>query len=523
MNSSYDYIIIGSGFGGSVSALRLAEKGHKVLVIEKGKDFSDSTRFPKTNWNLRKWLWAPWLKCFGIQKVSFFRHVSILSGVGVGGGSLVYANTLPKPKSQFFNHGPWKSLDNWEEKLAPYYEVAWKMLGTEPNRHLFDADLTLKELAKVIGKEEKFSPTKVAVHFGTPGVEVDDPYFGGKGPSRTGCIACGACMTGCRHNAKNTLDKNYLYLAKNLGAQILAEREVIDVSPLDKSSGSTGYQVTVKQSTKFFGKKQAFKCKGVVFSGGVLGSVDLLLKLKKTSLPNLSPRLGEIIRTNNEALILNTTTKKEYDFSKGVAIGSIVDVDENSHLETVRYGKGSGAWRTLMVPMISEENFFLRVIKLMAVPFIRPLEWLRVLSVKDYAKSTSIHLFMQHLDSTLIFRRGLFGLRSFLSKGAAPSAFIKEAHTLARKYCDIIKGRPMVMFTETLTGIPSTAHILGGACMGSSPQEGVIDKDNKVFNYENMYIFDGSMISANPGVNPSLSITAISEYGMSKIPPKDKF
>lgn len=522
MNSKevYDYIIIGSGFGGSVSALRLAEKGYSVLVLEKGKDYSDSTNFPKTNWNLKRWLWMPKLKFFGIQKLSFFRHVSILSGVGVGGGSLVYANTLPKPKSQFFNHGPWKDLDQWEEKLAPFYDLAWKMLGASTNKYIKDADSTLLDLSKRLGNEDSFEATKVAVYFGDAGKEVADPYFQGQGPSRTGCIGCGECMTGCRHNAKNTLDKNYLHLAKRLGVEILAESLVTKVSPLDNQNGKTGYEVSVKSSTQYFGKRKSFKAKGIIFSGGVLGTMDLLLKLKKTSLPSLSPMLGEVIRTNNEALILNITDKKKYNFSQGVAIGSIVDIDEDSHLETVRYGVGSGFWRTLMVPMISEENFFLRMIKLLIEPFKNPLKWLRILTVREFSKRTSIHLFMQHLDSTLKFSHGLFGLKSSLSSGLAPSAFIKTAHHLAKEYCKIIDGKPMVLFTETLTGIPSTAHILGGACMGSDASTGVIDKDNKVFNYENMYVFDGSMISANPGVNPSLSITAISEYGMSKIPHK---
>ncbi|MFG1484551.1 GMC oxidoreductase [Halobacteriovorax sp. RZ-1] len=523
IKESYDYIIIGSGFGGSVSALRLAEKGYSVLVVEKGKDFSDTTKFPKTNWNLPRWMWLPQLKFFGIQQLTFFKHISVLSGVGVGGGSLVYANTLPKPKSQFFNHGPWKNLNNWEEELSPYYDLAWKMLGAQKTRHHGDADHTMLELAKNIGREDYFDSTKVSVYFGEEGkegIEVADPYFDGKGPTRSGCISCGACMTGCRYNAKNTLDKNYLYLARQLGVDILAENKVINVSPLDGSNGKTGYEVTLKESTRYFGKTRILKANGIIFSAGVLGTINLLLDLKKTTLPNLSPALGDTIRTNNEALILNTTYKKDIDMTKGVAIGSIIDIDEHSHLEPTRYGKGSGFWRVLMVPMISEPNFFLRMIKLAIEPLRDPIKWFKVLTVKDFAKQTNIHLFMQHLDSTLKFKKGIFGMRSVLSKGAAPTAFIKTAHQMAKEYCKIIDGKPMVMFTETLTGIPSTAHILGGACMGESEKEGVINKDNKVFNYENMYVFDGSMISANPGVNPSLSITAITEYGMSKIPAK---
>ncbi len=519
MTKLYDYVIIGSGFGGSVSALRLAEKGYSVLVIEKGKRW-EACDFPKTNWNLSKWLWLPALKLFGIQKITFFRHISILSGVGVGGGSLVYANTLPKPKSEFFSHGSWSGLDNWEKKLEPHYEVAWKMLGAATNPILGPSDEALKVLSSRIGKEDKFAPTKVSVYFDEPRKTVPDPYFEGKGPERTGCIHCGECMTGCRHNAKNTLDKNYLYLAQDLGAEVLAENEVMDVGPAGVD-GEQGYLIKYRKSTSWFAKSSEVRAKGVVFAGGVLGTIPLLLKLQKKSLPKLSSRLGDMVRTNNEALIPSTSLDKDLGLWKGVAIGSILEVDENSHLEPVRYGKGSGFWRITMMPMVSERNFFLRILKLLFIPFKAPIQWLKIWFVDDFAKRTTVLLFMQHLDSTLKLRRGLFGMRTLVEKGKAPTAFIPEAHKLAEDFSKIINGKPQTMFTETITGIPSTAHILGGACMGASSNEGVIDKDNRIFGYENMYVFDGSMISANPGVNPSLSITAISEYGMSKIPEKD--
>ncbi len=519
MVDSYDYVIIGSGFGGSVSALRLAEKGYTVLVIEKGKKW-DSNDFPKTNWNLRKWLWFPTLKFFGIQKITFFRHISILSGVGVGGGSLVYANTLPKPEKEFFSHGSWSGLDDWEKKLEPHYEEAWKMLGAATTPILGPGDEALRTLSKQIGKEDKFAPTKVSVYFDEPGNTVPDPYFAGKGPNRTGCIHCGECMTGCRHDAKNTLDKNYLYLAQNLGVEVLPENEVIDVVPVG-SNGEKGYLIRYRKSTSWFAKAKEIKTKGVVFAGGVLGTIPLLLKLKGKSLSKISNRLGDMVRTNNEALLPNTTLDKDLALWKGVAIGSILEVDKNSHLEPVRYGKGSGFWRITMMPMVSERNFFLRIGKLIITPLKDPINWLKIWFVDDFSKRTTVLLFMQHLDSTLKFRRGLFGMRSIAEKGKSPTAFIPEAHKLAHEFSKIINGKPQSMFTETITGIPSTAHILGGACMGATNNEGVIDKNNRVFGYENMYVFDGSMISANPGVNPSLSITAISEYGVSKIPEKD--
>ena len=516
----YDYIIIGSGFGGAVSALRLSEKGYKVLVVEQGKWFNDN-ELPKTNWEFRKWLWFPKLRFFGIQNIAFYKHATILNGIGVGGGSLVYANTLPKPKTPFFNHGSWAKLADWETDLAPFYEKAWKMLGATENTYLGESDKQFQKLAKEIGKENCFETTKVSVYFGEKDKTVADPYFNGEGPDRTGCVLCGACMTGCRNNAKNTLDKNYLYLAQKKGAKIISKHKVFDVQPINSKDGATGYVVKFKKTAALFGKTQSVKAKGVVFSGGVLGTIPLLLKLKKSSLPNLSPRLGEMVRTNNEALIMNVSLDKDKDMSDGIAIGSIIELDENSHIEPVRYGNGSGFWRVTAFPMVSEKNWFKRMFKLIILPLTDPIKWIKVLFVKDFAKSTSIILFMQHLDSTLKFKKGLFGMKSKMDKGMPPSAFIPEAHEIAKKYSKQINGKSVVLSLETVLGTPSTAHILGGAVMGEDAEHGVIDKNNKVFAYENIFVCDGSFISANPGVNPALSITAITERAMSLIPEKN--
>ncbi|MCO5233876.1 MAG: GMC family oxidoreductase N-terminal domain-containing protein [Chitinophagales bacterium] len=516
--SQYDFVIIGSGFGGSVSALRLSEKGYKVLVIEKGKWFEPKD-FPDTNWQLKKWLWVPTLKFHGLFKITLFRHVGILSGVGVGGGSLVYANTLPIPKKAFYNTGSWANLGQWEEELEPHYQTALKMLGAEVNPSLRRTDRVIEELAKRINKEDQFSPTKVAVYFGKQGVTVPDPYFDGKGPDRTGCIYCGACMLGCKHNAKNTLDKNYLYLAQQLGAEIIAESQVYDIQAKGED-GKNGYEIFYKDSTSYFPKKYSVQTKSVIFSGGVLGTVDLLLKLKEKSLPRLSDMVGYGIRTNSESLIGVTTFDKDKSFSEGVAIGSILHTDENSHLEPVRYSEGAGFWRIGMAPMVTGRKFFTRLFNMVADLFKHPIQNFKMLTVDDWSKRTIILLFMQTLDSTLRLKKSILGISSNIDTGKAPTSDIPEAKALAKEVATIINGKPMMLSTETLLGIPTTAHILGGACMGDSPKTGVIDKDNKVFGYENMYVCDGSMISANPGVNPSLSITAISERAISLIPAK---
>ncbi|GAB2772194.1 GMC oxidoreductase [Salinimicrobium soli] len=517
MKFDYDYIIIGSGFGGSVSALRLSEKGYKVLVIEKGKWFK-AKDFPKTNWNLKKWLWIPALRFFGIMKLSIFRHVAVISGTGVGGGSLVYANTLPIPKKAFYTSGSWKQLADWEKELKPFYLEALRMLGAAPNPKLFDGDLALKELASEMGRSEYFERPNVAVYFGKEGETVKDPYFDGKGPDRTGCRFCGGCMTGCRYNAKNTLDKNYLWLAQLQGAEILAENEVFDV----QVSGE-GYRVLTKSSSSFFPKKKEFTTKGVIFSGGVLGTVKLLLKLKKSSLPNLSDKVGDEIRTNNETLISVSTKDHQKDLSKGVAIGSLLHTDDNSHLEIVRYSKGSGFWKLLHLPMTSGQNVVTRVFHIFGQLISSPLSWFRTYFINSWSRSTAVLLFMQSVDSTLKLKRNIFGwLSTGVSTGKKPTSDIPESKELTKRYSKIINGKATSFALESLAGIPTTAHILGGAVMGSDASTGVINSKNEVFNYQGLYVIDGAMISSNPGVNPSLSITAIAERAMSFIPGKQE-
>jgi cholesterol oxidase len=527
----HDFVIIGSGFGGSVSALRLVEKGYDVLLLEKGAERT-AEDFPKTNWNLRRWLWMPQIGCRGIFQMRFFKHVTVLAGAGVGGGSLVYANTLPVPKRSFFASPGWAELADWERELTPHYAVARRMLGATQVPFLTAPDRLLREIATQRGQADAFESTHVAVYFGDggdqskPGSLVPDPFFEGHGPARSVCNKCGACMTGCRHGAKNTLDKNYLYLARKLGLQLEADCEVVDVRPLEPGDGSGGYEITAKVGTGLLGafrRRRRFTAKQVIFSGGVLGTVDLLLKLRERSLPRLSEQVGRRIRTNSESLIGVVSERRDQDLSKGVAIGSIYQTDEHSHLEVVRYGEGSGFFRLLMAPHVGgQAPGIIKLLQGVGRALKSPLHFLKSYFVSDWAKYTIILLYMRTVDGTLRFRRKgvLRHMGSDLEQGDKPSASIAEATELAGIVAEKTQGFAGSLMTETALNIPTTAHILGGACMGGDASEGVIDAEHRVFGYPGMYVIDGSAISANPGVNPSLTITALAERAMSKIPTK---
>jgi cholesterol oxidase len=520
----YDWIIIGSGFGGSVSAHRLTQKGYKVLVIEKGRRFGPED-FPKTNWDLKRWMWNPAMGLKGIFKMSFMKHMTVLHGVGVGGGSLVYANTLPTPTSAFFQSGSWSELADWEAELAPHYQTAKRMLGATPNPLMTKGDHVIKEIAKDIGREEHFHPTEVAVFFGEPNKKVPDPFFEGEGPDRVGCNFCGACMTGCRVGAKNTLDKNYLYLAEKNGAEVVPETEVTAIRPLDAG----GYRIETKAT---FGKAnpREVTANRVILSGGVMGTMPLLLQMKEDpqGLPKLSDRVGDFVRSNSEALFGVVSPEKDVNFSKGVAITSILHTDEHSHIEPVRYGAGSGFFRTLLAPHAPGPTVLSRMWGAFTAFARRPVLWLRALFVKDLAKQSQVLLYMRTIEGTLRmrlgreirtgFRRGL--VTQVDDPSQAPSAFMEEATELAEKFAEKVNGVPTTLMTETLLGVPSTAHILGGACMGDSAETGVINAKHEVFNYPGLYVIDGSAISANPGVNPSLTITTLAERAMSLIADK---
>jgi cholesterol oxidase len=515
----WDYVIVGSGFGGSVSALRLVEKGYRVLVLEKGRRFAKRD-FPKSNWDLRRYMWLPRLNWRGLFKMTFLPHVTVLSGVGVGGGSLVYANTLPTPGDEFFTAPSWGALADWKAELPAHYATARRMLGsTECPLHT-TADQIMKEVAEEIGRADSFSPTEVAVYFGEPGVTVPDPFFDGKGPDRTGCTSCGGCMIGCSVGAKNTLDMNYLYLAERLGLEIQADTEVEGVSPMPGG----GYRVFAKAKRRH----QVFEARNVIFAGGVMGTVPLLLGLKESpgGLPKLSDRLGCYVRTNSEALFAVTTPRRDVDLSKGIAITSILHTDEHSHLEPVRYPEGSGFFRLLAAPHVSGPSMLVRVFRMAWAAIRSPLKMLRVLFVPDFAKYTMILLYMRTLEGHLRMRLGRSwttgftrGLTTTLEEGPSPAASIPEASELAERIADKLDAIPQSMISETLLNIPTTAHILGGCCMGKTAEDGVIDDQHRVFGYPGLYVIDGSAMSANPGVNPSLTITALAERAMSFVPP----
>jgi cholesterol oxidase len=521
----WDYVIVGSGFGGSVSALRLVEKGYRVLLLEQGRRLG-AADFPKSNWNLRRWLWMPGLGMRGLFRMTFLRHVTALSGVGVGGGSLVYANTLPIPGDTFFGAASWAHLASWKSELEPHYQTARRMLGAGENPYVTRADEVIQEIAREIGRPEHVHPSTVAVYFGKPGVTVPDPYFDGRGPDRTGCIQCGGCMLGCRFGAKNTLDKNYLHLAEQGGLTLRADSRVTSVEP----DPAGGYRVEVRERLgRWRGRRYAVRADRVILSGGVLGTVDLLLRMRARGggLPALSARVGHFVRTNSEVLLGVVSRRRDVDLSRGIAIGSILHTDDVSHIEPVRYPSGSGFFRMLMAPHAPGSNGLTRVARAFGFAVRHPWRTLQTWAVPDWARFTMILLYMRTLEGHIKFRLGrplrrFFrrGITSELADGPRPTAAIPEATELGLRVADKIDGYPTSMLTETLFGVPTTAHILGGCVMADSPELGVIDHRHQVFNYPGLYVIDGSAVSANPGVNPSLTICALAERAMTFIPAK---
>ncbi|WP_210572878.1 GMC oxidoreductase [Streptomyces sp. GESEQ-4] len=537
----YDVIVVGSGFGGSVTALRLTEKGYSVGVLEAGRRFTPET-LPKNSWDLKNYLWAPRLRMFGLQRIHLLGNVMVLAGAGVGGGSLNYANTLYVPPKPFFEDPQWRDITDWQEELRPYYDQAQRMLGVRLNPTMTPSDVHLKAAAERMGVGDTFHLAPVGVFFGdgkdadgttkaAPGEQAGDPYFGGAGPVRRACNECGECMTGCRHGAKNTLNENYLYLAEKAGAVVHPMTTVVSVT--DDSQG--GYAVaTLPTDDKRKGEGRTFKARRVVLAAGTYGTQTLLHRMKATGqLPYVSGRLGELTRTNSEALVGAQTDNRRYrkvtgerkaDFTRGVAITSSIHPDANTHIEPVRYGKGSNSMGGLSILQVPYVDGGSRVAAWLKNSVRHPLLVLRSLSNRRWSERTIIGLVMQSLDNSLTtylkpdgVGKGLLTARQ--GHGAPNPKQIKAASQAASAIAESINGFAGSNVGE-LMGTPLTAHFLGGCPIGDSPETGVIDPYHRLYGHPGISVVDGAAVSANLGVNPSLTITAQAERAMSFWPNK---
>lgn len=507
----YDFLIIGSGFGGSVAAMRLSQKGYRVAVLEAGKRWLPRD-FPKSNWKISKYLWAPRLGCYGIQRITLLKGVMVLHGSGVGGGSLVYANTLMQPLPEVFDDASWRGVVDWQKELEPHYAMARKMLGVAKNPALFEGEEALRRVSARMGAAESFHATEVGVYFGTPNVQVPDPYFSGMGPKRTGCNFCGGCMVGCRFGAKNTLDQNYLYFAEKWGADIFPETTVTKILPTE-----AGYDLETKTTTALFGgRRTRFSAKRVIVAAGVLGTVQLLLRNRDQyrTLPNISRLLGERVSTNGESLLGATSFEAHRELSRGIAIGAAFHPNSLTKIESVRYPSGSGAMRLLGVPLTADGTWLTRPFKLLARICARLPRILRLWRVSDWARSTVILLVMQSVDQHLRLRLGK-SLRGLKFKGETTDkpipSYLPLAQEAAQLLAEEIKGEAQNIVSEVVLRTPATAHILGGCVIGDSPERGVIDHRHEVYGHKGLYVCDGSVISGNLAVNPSLTITALAE------------
>ncbi|RFU85587.1 GMC family oxidoreductase [Streptomyces triticagri] len=530
----YDVLVVGSGFGGSVTALRLTEKGYRVGVLEAGRRFTRDT-LPRTSWSLRDYLWAPRLGLHGIQRIHLLRNVMVLAGAGVGGGSLNYANTLYVPPPAFFQDRQWSAVTDWQDELAPHYDQALRMLGVRQNPTVTEADEHLRATAGEMGVPDTFRLTPVGVFFGDgadaggesraePGAEAADPYFGGVGPARRACTQCGSCMTGCRVGAKNTLTENYLYLAERAGAVVHPRTTVTEV----REAAGGGHEVTVTRTGRGRRGRRVLRARHVVLAAGTYGTQTLLHTLRKRGvLPRLSDRLGELTRTNSEALVGALTTPRAYrrsggsgspDFTRGVAITSSIHPDATTHIENVRYGKGSNLMALLCVPQYSQ-----RIPKPVAavLAFARhPLVVARTVTTHRWSERTIIGLVMQTHDNSLTTRLGRRGrLTADQGHGSPNPVHIPEGWRAAGLIADRIGGLAGTNLGELL-GRPLTAHFLGGCPIGATPEDGVVDPYHRLWGHPGISVVDGSAVSANLGVNPSLTITAQAERAMSLWPNK---
>lgn len=528
----YDFVVIGSGFGGSVAAHRLTEKGYRVAVMEMGRRWT-AENLPRTNWLVWRWIWRPRLALRGFFNLEPFRHVVILHGCAVGGGSITYANTLLAPPGKVWTSGSWAGLADWQAEMPGHFQTAERMLGVIENRILGPADHILRRAAEAIGCGGTFHPTRVAAFEGDePGVRRPDPYFGGEGPDRTTCIGCGGCMMGCRYDAKNTLDKNYLYLAEKHGAHIFEETRVVGVRPLGgNSDGGNGYEIRTVKSTAWVRRRpRRVTCRGVVLAASALGTLDLLFRMKQKGwLAGIGDSLGTEVRTNSESLIGVRVPGSAEDLSKGVAIGSGIHIDEHTHIEAVRYPAGSDAMGLLSTPLTGGRPGAGRILlwlRALAGALLRhPIHTARCLHPFGFARETLILLCMQTLEGTIGMRLGRPWFwpfhRMLMTHGQKVASFIPRANEFALRAAALTGGAAMSAIMEILFNVPVTAHIMGGCPMAADAAHGVVDSRHRVFGYRNLYICDGSVLSANLGVNPSLTICALTERAMSFLPPKE--
>lgn len=519
----YDFIIVGSGFGGSVSAHRLTEKGYSVAVIEQGKRFRTED-MAKTTWDLRNYLWMPKLGMYGIMGITTLKDVVIFHGAGVGGGSLVYANTHLEPLDSFYTDPKWNDLnDDWKDELAPYYKEAKRMLGSVESPILTKTDKALLKVLEEDGQGDTFKKHTVGVYFGEPGKKVDDPYFDGEGPERVGCTKCGSCMVGCRVGAKNTLDKNYLYFAEKRGAEVIPERRVIDIKPLGAKDGSEGYRVTTERATGMRKRRKTFTAKNVVLSAGVIGTVKLLSQCKQSgSLGKLSKALGTFVRTNSES-IQGVQVRNE-DVGKGIAITSGGFTKDGTHIELFRYG-GNADSMGFLTTVHTKGGSLPRQMYFLAAMLRHPVKTARNLVPIGWSKSLAGVLAMRATDTSmqLHYKRRWYwpfgkALTSDWGDREPPPTYMPDVHDVTARLAEELGGEPGSVLPEVLLDTTTTAHILGGCPMGKDAGEGVIDEKNRVFGYDGLYVVDGSMISANLGVNPSLTITAMAERAMDHVP-----
>lgn len=529
----FDFIVIGSGFGGSVSAHRLVEKGYRVAVMEMGRRWNPSD-LPRSSWMIHRYFWRPKLGLRGFFNMRHFRHVTIFHGCAVGGGSITYAATLLEPPSHVWDSGSWAGLADWKSEMPPHYDTAARMLGVRENKIVGPADRLLEKAAQATGCGHTFCHTHVGIlqpANGEPGGQtVPDPFFNGEGPERTTCTACGGCIMGCRFQAKNSLDLNYLYLAEKRGARVFPETRVVDVRPINSApDGSAGYQVRTVNSMAWIRKRRRrFTCRNVVFSASSLGTMELLFHLRESgSLPRLSDQLGKHVRTNSESLIGARVPGCREDLSQGVAIGSRVYIDEHTHIEALRYPRGSDAMSmlsTILTDARPESRRIALWFRNVLASFLRhPFKTFRLLQPFRWARETVILLCMQALDTEIEmhWRRRWFWpfKRVLVSRGEKVPTYIPQANEFAKKFAQVAGGTAMSTLPEILFDVPGTAHCLGGCVIADSPARGVVDAQHRVFGYKNLYICDGSVVAANLGVNPSLTITALAERCMSFIAP----